>query len=199
MSEEDEKEARESAESDKTARERMERYEKLAERETEYRTRKRATLDSVSADLTSAVETAMEETGANVVVESTGSNGGTQTLGVRFDRADLIAGIADELPAGFTVDSFDDGTVTVEWTRRTDNSPQQRATTIIRAIVAEELTTDEDDLIESAPTRQEVLDRAGEFDISEELATQRLNRLRTLDILYLDDGYVYPGGNFSRM
>jgi hypothetical protein len=200
MADEDEKRSRESPDGDETAHERMEQYEKLADREKEYRNRKRTTLDSVSEELTSAVETAIETTGTNVVVESTGSNGATQTLGVRFDRADLIATVADELPAGFTIDSFDDdGTLTVEWNRRTENSAQQRATTILKAIVAEELTTDEDDLIESAPTRQEVLDRAAEFNVPEELATQRLDRLRTLDILYLDDGYVYPGGNFSRM
>jgi hypothetical protein len=196
MGEEDETEE---SGSDETPHERMEAYETLAEQETEYRRQKRATLGSVSSDLTSAVERAIEETGTNVVVESTASNGTTQTLGVRFDRADLIAQIADELPAGFTVDSFEDGTVTVEWTRRTDGSSQQRATAIIKAVVAEELTTDEDDLIESAPTRQAVLDRATAFDIPEELATQRLNRLRTLDILEVEEGYVYPGGNFSRM
>jgi hypothetical protein len=197
MGEEDE--TPDSADSDDTPHERMETYETLAQQETEYRRQKRATLGSVSSDLTSAVERAIEETGTNVVVESTASNGTTQTLGVRFDRADLIAQIADELPAGFTVDSFEDGTVTVEWTRRTDGSSQQRATAIIKAVVAEELTTDEDDLIESAPTRQTVIDRAMALDIPEELATQRLNRLRTLDILEVEDGYVYPGGNFSRM
>jgi hypothetical protein len=197
MGEEDE--TPDSADSDETPHERMETYETLAQQETEYRRQKRATLGSVSSDLTSAVERAIEETGTNVVVESTASNGTTQRLGVRFDRADLIAQIADGLPAGFTVDSFEDGTVTVEWTRRTDSSSQQRATAILKAIVAEELTTDEDDLIESAPTRQVVLDRATALDIPEELATQRLNRLRTLDILEVEDGYVYPGGNFSRM
>jgi len=160
--------------------ERMERCEALAEQEQAYGRQKRAVLDAVGEDLTSAVERALDAARANVVVESTGGTGTTQTLGVRLDRAALVARIADELPEGFGIDSLnDDGTITLEWRRRTDNSAQARADAVVKAIVAEETTTDADGLIESVPRRGRVVDRAVELDVSRELATQPASRRST--------------------
>lgn len=183
-----------------SSHEQMQRYEELATRQQEYGNRKREVLDSVGEELSAALERAIGQTGANVVVEATASSGTTQTLGVRLDRAALIACVCDELPDGFTIDSLnDDGTLTVEWSRRTDQSKQQRAGTILKAIIAEEVTTDTDNLIESVPSRERVLDRAREFDIDETMASQRLERLQTLDIVDVENESVYPGSNFSRI
>lgn len=185
---------------DESSNDRMERYESLAEQERQYRTEKESVLDSVGDDLTEAVETATEEEGTNVAVESTSGDGTTQTLTARLDRAALVARILDELPPGFTLKTVNgDGTITVEWDRRNEHSPEQRAKAILKAIVSEELEIGADDLITSVPSREEVIQRATELDVPEDLAADRLARLETLDIVDIDNGKVFPGSNFSKI
>lgn len=185
---------------DESSQDRMERYESLAEQERQYRAEKESILESVGDDLTEAVEVAIEELGANVAVESTSGDGTTQTLTPRLDRAALIARILDELPPGFTVKTVNgDGTITVEWNRREEHSPEQRASTILKAIVSEHVETGADELITSVPTREAVIQRARELDVPEDLAADRLARLETLDVVDIDGGEVFPGSNFSKL
>lgn len=185
---------------DETPHDQMKKYESLAEQERQYRAEKESVLDSVGDELTEAVETAIEVEGANVAVASTSGDGTTQTLTPRLDRATLVARILDELPPGFTVKHVNgDGTITVEWDRREGHSPEQRAKTILKAIVSDELEIGADDLITSVPSRKTVIQRAGELDVPEDLAADRLARLETLDIVDIDDGKVFPGSNFSNI
>lgn len=178
----------------------MERYESLAKQERQVRAEKESVLDSVGEDLSEAVEIAIEEVGANVAVDSTSGDGTTQTLTARFDRAALIARILDELPPGFTIKTVNgDGTITAEWDRRKEHSPEKRASTILKAIVSEQFETDADDLITSVPTREAVIQRASELDVPEDLAADRLARLETLDVVDIDGGEVFPGSNFSKI
>lgn len=189
-----------SADSNNTSHKRMERYQSFAKQEREYRARKEEALESVGDDLTEAVETALAETGANVEVTATANDGISQTLAARLDSAALIARIMDELPPGFTVKRVnDDGTLTVEWDRREDHSPEQRATAILKAIVSERVETGSDDLIQSVPSYTQVIERATELDVKEELARKRLDRLVELDVIDIEDGYVYPDSNFSQI
>lgn len=176
-----------------SSHERMEQYESLAEQEREFRAEKRNVLDAVEEDLTAVVEQAIETAGANVAVEATSNDGKQQRLGARLDRAALVAQITDRLPDGFTVKRVhDDGTVTVEWSRR-KSSPESRAMVILQAIVREEIVTDADELIISAPTRGEVIERAEELGVNPELAGKRLQRLDDLGHVDIEEGQVFPG------
>lgn len=180
---------------DESAHERMQRYESLAETERQYRGEKRTVLEEVRSELAAVVEAAVEREGANVTVEATSNDGTVQTLIARLDRAALIARVADELPEGFTVKRVrDDGTLAIEWSRR-GMSPEQRASAIIQAIVNEQLVTDADELIVSAPTRADVIDRAVELGVSRDLAGDRLQRLDDIGIVDIEDGQVFPDGD----
>lgn len=181
-----------------TPHERMQAYERLADQEREIRAEKRTELDAVSDDLTSAVEDAIEEAGASVAVTSIRNDGTEQTLTARLDRAALVAAVADALPEGFAIKRLtDDGSLTVEWDRRGETGEKQRAKTILTAIVSEELETDADGLIVAAPTKERIIERAGELGVDGDLAADRLDRLVTLDVVDVEDGRVYPGSNFS--
>lgn len=176
-----------------SSHEQMERYEKLAQREREYRAEKRSVLDDVGADLTAVVEQAIDTAGANVTVERTSDEGKRQTLGARLDRAALVAAVTDELPRGFTVKGVnDDGTLTIEWSRR-EQSREQRAMVILETIVTEEIVTDADELIVSAPTRDRVIKRAEALGVSENLAEERLRRLDQIGRIDIEEGQVFPG------
>jgi hypothetical protein len=176
-----------------SAHERMQRYEQLAEQEREYRTEKRAMLDDVSEELTGVVERAIATAGANVAADSTSSDGRTQRLEATLDRAALVAAVADELPPGFAVKRVnEDGTLSIEWSRR-ETSAEQRAMVILQAIVTEEIVTDADELIVEAPTRAEVIDRATELGIAKDLAGERLQRLDDIGKVDIEEGQVFPG------
>ncbi|MEF8937762.1 hypothetical protein [Halobacteriaceae bacterium SHR40] len=172
--------------------ERMQRYEELEAKEREYRGQKRAVLEDVKTELASTVERAVDQEGANVTVDSTSRDGTVQTLTARLDRAALVAEVTDELPEGFTVKRVkDDGTLAIEWSRR-KTSPEQRASAILQAIVNEELETDADELIVSAPTRSDVIERAVELGVARDLAGERLQRLDDIGLVDIEDGQVFP-------
>lgn len=176
-----------------SSHERMQQYEHLAEKEREYRAEKRAVLDDVGEELTGVVERAIATEGANVVVDSTSSNGQTQRVRATLDRAALVATVSEQLPSGFALKSVnDDGTLSIEWSRR-ETSPEQRAMVILQAIVAEQIVTDADELIVTAPTREDVIQRAVELGIEESLAGERLQRLDDIDKLDIEEGQVFPG------
>lgn len=194
--EEDSGGTRASDEADERTSEQMEKYEQLATQEREFRSEKRSVLAGVGADLTDAVERAIEETGANVAVESVSKDGTTQTLTARLDHAPLVAAVTEELPPGFTVKRVEeDGTLSVEWSRR-EKSPEQRATAILQAIVREQLETDAEDFITQAPSRESVVRRAAELGVPEELAGERLQRLEDIGMVSIDQGKVYPDSEF---
>lgn len=178
---------------DQSSHERMKEYEELAERERKYRARKRAALNDVGEELTGVVERAIATAGANVTVESTSSDGRTQRLRPRLDKAALVAAVTDELPEGFAVKSVnDDGTLSVEWSRR-ETSAEKRAMVILQAIVAEAVVTDADELITEAPTRSDVIERATELGVDRELAGERLQRLDDIGKVDIEEGQVFPG------
>lgn len=176
-----------------SSHERMERYEELAEKEREFRSQKRTALNGVGEELTAVVEAAIEENGANVTVDSTSSDGKRQTVSARLDRAALVAAVTDELPAEFAVKTVqDDGALTIEWTRR-EQSAEQRAMVILEAIVTEEIVTDAEDFIVSAPTREAVIERAESLDVPSNLAGERLQRLDDIGRVDIEEGQVFPG------
>lgn len=178
---------------DQNSHERMQEYEDLAEREREYRAKKRTALDDVGEELTGVVERAIATEGANVTVESTSSDGRTQRLRPRLNKAALVAAVTDELPEGFAVKSVnDDGTLSVEWSRR-ETSAEKRAMVILQAIVAEAVVTDADELITEAPTRSDVVERATELGVDRELAGERLQRLDDIGKVDIEEGQVFPG------
>lgn len=183
---------------DDSSHDQMERYEALAEQEREYRAEKDSLLEAVGDDLTAAVEAAIDRAGATVEVDSTANDGTTQTLRARLDRAALVAAVSEELPAGFAVKRIHtDGTLTVEWDRRDDPSPGQRAQIILKAIVREEIATDADELVTDVPSTERVIERAVELGVDRERAQNRLTRLESFDIVDIDDEQVFPGKNFS--
>lgn len=185
---------------DQSPHERMQEYQQLAKREREARAEKQAILEDVGTDVAETLEDAIETAGANVALRSTGNEGKSQTFEARFDRATLVASIIDDLPAGFSVKRVNsEGTISIEWERRGESSSEQRATALLKVILTEETETDADGLITDSPTMERVIDRAGEFDISPELAEKRLKRLESMDVIDIDDGIIYPDSNFSSL
>lgn len=184
---------------DESPHERMEQYQRLVAEEREKRAAKRDELDAVGDSLTDAVEAAIEAEGATVGVSSVSNDGTEQTLRPRLDRAALVAAVWEALPEGFGIKRVnDDGSLTVEWDRGAASTNKRRAKTILTAIVSEELETDADGLIVSAPSRTAVVERATDLGIDEETAEGRLDRLVDLDVVDIEDGQVFPSGNFSQ-
>ena len=182
-----------------TTHERMQRYEVLADKEREFRKQKRLVLGDVGEELTGAVETAAAETGVSVEVDSTSRDGSHQTVRARLDRAALVAHVTDGLPDGFVVEHVnDDGSLTIQWDERASVSAGRRAAAVLKAIIAEETTTDKDGLIDDVPTRDEVVARAVELGVDEDLAKQRLAHLADMDVVDIAQGEVYPDSNFSK-
>lgn len=179
---------------------RMDRLETVSEAAAEAAREREDLARSVADDLAGHVETAIESADANVEPAGDGPIQGRFRFEARLDRAALIAVLVDELPDGFAVVGVDgDGTLTVEWTGG-DRPPGKRdRDAILKAIVAEETDVDADGLITEVPTRERVLDRAEELGVGRDVAAERLERLVTLDMIDVDDGYASPDENFSRI
>lgn len=180
--------------------ERMERYESVAVDAAE-RARERDDLaHTIGSQLADHVEGAVAEAGANVETVAHAADGHQFRLEARLDRAGLVAALTDALPGGFVVSHVnDDGSLSIEWTGGGRTPGKRERGAILKAIVAEETTTDRDGLIETVPTEERVLDRAEELGLERSEAADRLARLATLDVLDVADGHVYPDENFSRI
>ncbi|OYR83603.1 hypothetical protein DJ84_07795 [Halorubrum ezzemoulense] len=179
--------------------ERMKAYEASAREAARAGKKRDRIAANVGERLAAAVTDAVEQDGANVEVTGRSGDGHRYRFTARLDRAALVATLTETLPDGFVVSHVnDDGSLSIEWTGA-DRTPSKRQHgAVLKAIVAEEMVLDDDGLVESVPTRDRVLARAVELGIDEDDATSRLRRLATLDVVDLDDGYVYPDDNFSR-
>lgn len=180
--------------------EQMDHFETIASEAADAARERDKLADEIGAQLADHVETAITEQGTNVEAVDQSATSDTFRFEARLDRAAMVAALTETLPAGFAVSHVNtDGSLSIEWTG-TGRTPTKRdRDAILKAIIAEETVSDSDGLIESVPTRDDVLDRAEELGVSREIATERLNRLVTLDMLDIDDGYVYPDTNFSRI
>jgi hypothetical protein len=179
---------------------RMDRLETVSERASDAARERDELARSVGDDLSEYVETAIDSAGANVVATTERPSQGRFRFEARLDRARLIAALVEELPDGFALTGVaPDGSLGIEWTGG-DRPPGKRdRDAILKAIVAEETVVDADGLIIEVPTRERVLDRAEELGVGRDVAAERLERLVTLDMIDVDDGYVYPDENFSRI
>jgi len=174
---------------------------KAAVSEAQQATREREELAREIGDrLAADIQTAVEARGTTVEAVDTSAKHDRFRFEARLDRAAMVAALTETLPAGFAVSHVnDDGSLTVEWTGSGRTPTKRDRDAILKAIVAEETVTDDDGLIDSVPSRSRVLDRAEELGVPRAVGTERLERLVTLDMLDIDDGYVYPDTNFSRI
>jgi len=178
---------------------RMERYEELSEEVTRLASERDGVARTVKTRLASAVTDAVADAGANVAPAGESADGHRYRFEARLDRAALVAAVTEQLPAGFVVSHVnEDGSLSIEWTGERKTPSKREHGAILKAIVAEEMTMDDDGLIESVPTRERVLARAVELGVDEGDATDRLERLATLDVVYITDDGIYPDENFSR-
>jgi len=179
--------------------EEMKRYDVLAEEVTETARERDAVARTVKTRLAAVVADAIEDEGANVEAVDQSRDGHQHRFEARLDRAALVAAITEGLPDGFVVEHVnEDGSLSIEWTGDRATPTKRDHGAVLKAIVAEEMETDEDGLVESAPTRERVLARAVELGIDEGDADGRLSRLETLNVIEHSDGEVFPGRNFSR-
>lgn len=178
--------------------ERMERHAELTDDLADVRREREAVSREVEDRLSDAIAEALLAEGANVDALGQSSDGKRFRFGARLDRAALVATLVDELPDGFYVSHVnDDGSLSVDWTGE-DRTPSKREHgSVLKAIVAEEMVTDDDGFIESVPSRERVLARAVELGIDEDDAATRLDRLATLDVVDVTDDGVYPDENFA--
>ncbi|WP_123539325.1 hypothetical protein [Halosimplex salinum] len=180
--------------------ERMAEYETLA-REAAERASERDEVGAAVGDrLAESISEAVTETGVNVEAVDRSGDGRRHRFTARLDRAALVAALTESLPSGFVVSHVnDDGSLSVEWTGERETPSKREHGAVLKAIVAEETTVDDDGLISAVPTRDRVIGRAVELGIEERDAEQRLARLERLDVVDIADGKVYPDENFSRI
>lgn len=161
----------------------IERYEELAAQVSE----------------TAQERDAVTKQGANVEAVGESTNGHEYRFEARLDRAALVAAVSEQLPDGFVVEHVnEDGSLTIEWIGERDTPSKREHGAVLKAIVAEELVTDVDGLVESAPGRERVIERAVELGVAKADARARLDRLATLGVVDVSDGEVLPGRSFSR-
>lgn len=178
----------------------MERYESVALEAAEAATDRDELANDIGSRLADHVGGAVAEAGANVETVAHAADGHQFRLEARLDRAALVAALTDALPGGFVVSHLnDDGSLSIEWTGSGRTPGKRERGAILKAIVAEETTSDSDGLIKEVPTIERVLDRAEELGVDRGEAEDRLERLATLDVVDLADGRVYPDENFSRI
>lgn len=179
--------------------EEMKRYDALAEEVTQTARERDAVARTVKTRLSDVVAEAIEEDGANVEAVDQSKNGHQYRFRARLDRAALVAAVTEGLPDGFVVEHVnEDGSLSIEWTGDRETPAKRDHGAVLKAIVAEEIETDEDGLVESAPSRERVLERAVELGIDEGDADRRLQRLVTLNVVEHSSDEVFPGKNFSR-
>ena len=174
---------------------------KAAVSEAQKATRERDKLArEIGNRLADDIQTAVEAEGTTVEPVDNSVKNDRFRFEARLDRAAMVAALTETLAPGFAVSHInDDGSLTIEWTGSGRTPTKRDRDAILKAIVAEATVTDDDGLIDSVPTRTHVLDRAEELGVPRDVATERLERLVTLDMLDIDDGYVYPDTNFSRI
>lgn len=179
--------------------EEMNRYDALAEQVTETARERDAVARTVKRRLAGVIADAVTEEGTNVEAVGQTNDGHEYRFEARLDRAALVAAVTEGLPDGFVVEHVnEDGSLSVEWTGERETPAKRDHGAVLKAIVAEEMETDEDGLVESAPSRDRVLARAVELGIDESDADGRLQRLEALNVVEHSDGEVFPGKNFSR-
>jgi len=180
--------------------ERMEEF-KTAVSEAQKATRERDELAREIGDrLADDIQAAVEAAGMTVEAVDTSAKNDRFRFEARLDRAAMVAALTETLSPGFAVSHVNgDGSLTIEWTGSGRTPSKRDRDAILKAIVAEATVTDDDGLIDSVPTRKHVLGRAEELGVPRDVAEERLERLVTLDMLDIDDGYVYPDTNFSRI
>jgi hypothetical protein len=185
---------------DEPLHEQIDSYEHLSAEIRELTRERESVATAVGDRLSKTLTEAVTAEGANVTAVDRSEDGHRYRFEARLDRAALVAVITERLPAGFVVSHVnDDGSLSVEWTGKRETRSKRQHGAILKAIVAEEMTVDDDGLIESVPTRERVLTRASELGVDEDDAASRLDRLATLKIFAVETGDVYPGENFSRM
>jgi hypothetical protein len=178
----------------------MERLEAVTDDAAKAARERDELADEIGTQLAECVEQAVTEQGTNVETAGESPSDGTFRFAARLDRAAMVAALTSTLPDGFAVSHVNtDGTLTVEWTGSGRTPSKRDHDAILKAIINEETVTKEYGLIESVPTREQVLARAAELGVSRDTAADRLDRLATLDMVDIDDGYVYPDKNFSRI
>lgn len=179
--------------------EEMQRYDELTRQVSETARERDSVARTVKTRLADVVATAVAAEGTNVAAVNQSKDGHQHRFEARLDSAALVAAVTEGLPDGFVVEHVnEDGSLSIEWVGERETPAKRDHGAVLKAIVAEEMETDEDGLVESAPTREQVLDRAEELGVERDAAAARLDRLVTLNVIELSDGEVFPGGNFSR-
>lgn len=185
---------------DEPLHEQIDSYEQLSAEIRELTRERESVAATVGDRLSETLTEAVTAEGANVTAVDRSDDGHRYRFKARLDRAALVAAITEQLPAGFVVSHVnDDGSLSIEWTGKRETRSKRQHGAILKAIVAEEMTVDDDGLIESVPTRERVLARAVELGVDEDDAAARLDRLATLKIFGIEAGDVYPGENFSQI
>lgn len=180
--------------------EQMARYDALDEQAREAAREREALGAEIGERLAEAISGAITEQGASVESVERSRDGHRHRFEARLDRAALVAAVLEKLPDGFVVSHVNgDGSLSVEWTGRRETPAKRGHGAVLKAVVAEEMVTDADGLVESVPTRERVLARAMELGIDEGDAADRLARLETLNVVDVTDDGVYPDENFSRL
>jgi hypothetical protein len=178
----------------------MERFRSLTADIDDATAERDAIATDIGAELADHIEDAVADHGASLTAVDRSDRDGRFRFEARLDRAAVVAALTDSLPEGFVVSHLnDDGSLSVEWTGSGRTPTGRNHDAVLKAIVAEETTIDEDGFITSVPSRDRVLDRAAEFGVPREQATDRMDRLVRLDMVDVDDGLVYPDENFSRV
>jgi hypothetical protein len=184
---------------EQTLHEQMKQYDTLAEEVTQTARKRDDVARTVQTRLADVVADAVTKEGANVEAVERSKDGHQHRFEARLDRAALVAAVTEGLPDGFVVEHVnEDGSLSIEWTGERETPTKRDHGAVLKAIVAEEMVTDEDGLVESAPTRARVLERAVELGIDESDADGRLQRLETLNVVEHSSGELFPGKNFSR-
>lgn len=184
---------------EKTLHEQMKQYDTLAEEASKTARKRENVAQTVQTRLADVVADAVTKEGANVEAVGRSNDGHQHRFEARLDRAALVAAVTEGLPDGFVVEHVnEDGSLSIEWTGERETPAKHDHRAVLKSIVAEEMETDEDGLVESAPSRNRVLARAVELGIDEDDADGRLQRLETLNVVEHSGGEVFLGKNFSR-
>ena len=148
------------------AHERIERHATLTDELADLGAERDAVAASVQDRLADAVSEAIAKAGTNVGSPGQSTDSKRFRFEARLDRAVLVAAVTEALPDGFVLSHLnDDGTLSVDWTGDSTTPSKREHGTSLKAIIAEETSTDSDGFIESVPSRDRVLARAVELSI----------------------------------
>ncbi len=178
----------------------MRQHDELADKEERYRREKIERLDRIQEELQESIESALVEYPPKPEVFDVNNTGETHSIRLRFDTAELLNQLSEELPDEFKIyEISEDGSISVRWIEE-PTGEDEHLSAALRGIISEGTPNEDTEPIELE--WQDVVSRAEKLGYDREDIERKLHRMDDLDVIGVleeDGAKVWRGDNFNRL